>query len=62
MNGRTLHLKVDVVVAPKGECVTGTTDRAKDVGERLALELGMLAQRLAGEGYKVTVEPKIIIY
>lgn len=63
IDGRTLHLKLDLVAAPRDPRVeAGCTDAAMEVGKRLALELGLLAQRLVGDGYSVTVDREMVVY
>jgi hypothetical protein len=63
IDGRTLHLKLDLVATPRDPRIeAGSTDAAMEVGKRLAQELGLLAQRLVGEGYAVTVDREMVVY
>lgn len=62
LEGRILHLSLDVTVIPPQEGATGNADVAFDLSKRLALETGLLAQRLAPEGSRVEVERQIVVY
>lgn len=61
MQGRILNLSLDLtVIPPQGDMVD--TGAAFELGEKLALEIGLLAQRLAPEGSRVEVERQITAY
>lgn len=61
--GRILHLKLDVIVRPRDRhAATGETDGAMAIGERLALETGLAAQRLGGDDCEVVVAREIVVY
>lgn len=63
LDNRTLHLTLDVRVSPRDPAaVPGSTDRALEVGEKLSLEVGLLAQRMAGCGYAVSVDRQMVVY
>ncbi len=62
LDGRTLRLKLDVTVRPPAGAELGETDAAVDVGKKIALEVGLLAQRIAPPGSTVEVERQITAY
>lgn len=47
MNSRILHLLLAVKITPPQDEPLGETDEAAAIGEKLTLEVGLLAQRLA---------------
>lgn len=60
--GPTLHLKLDVIVRPRDPQTTaGPTDPAREIGKRLALEVGLAAQCLCGDDCEVVVEREIAV-
>lgn len=61
MNGRILHLSIDVTVTPPQGGELGETDAAFALGEKLTLEIGLLAQRLAPD-CKIDVSRQIVVY
>lgn len=62
LDGRILHLQLDVTVRPPPAAELGETDAAMEMGKRLSLEAGLLAQRMAGEGCTVEVVRQITVY
>lgn len=62
LDGRIIHLQLDVTVRPPPDAKLGHTDAAMDLGKRLAIEAGLLARRMAGEGCTVEVERQITVY
>lgn len=62
LDGRILHLQLDVTVRPPLGAEPGETDAAMEVGQRLSIETGLLARRMAGEGCTVEVERQIVVY
>ena len=62
LDGRTLHLQIDILLSPRTDSVVGHTDSAVDIGKRIALEAGLIAKRLGGDGCDVVVERKITVY
>lgn len=63
LDGRILHLHLDVIVRPKDSAAApGHTDAAAEIGQRLSLEIGLLAKRMAGEDCQVIVERSIVVY
>lgn len=62
LDGRILHLQLDVTVRPPPGAELGECDAAMELGKRLSLEAGLLAQRMAGEGCTVEVERQITAY
>ena len=62
LDGRILHLQLDVTVRPPPGSELGDTDAAMETGQRLAIEAGLLARRMAGEGCTVEVKRQITVY
>lgn len=62
LDGRILHLKIDVTVRPPAGAEVGHTDAAMEMGKRLSTEAGLLAQRMGGEGCTVEVVRQITVY
>lgn len=62
LDGRVLHLSLDVTVRPPADAEPGETDAAMEMGRRLSIEAGLLAQRLAPHGSTVEVVRQIIVY
>lgn len=62
LDGRILHLHLDVTVRPPPGAELGETDAAMEIGQRLSIEAGLLAKRMAGEGSTVEVERQIVVY
>ena len=62
LDGRILHLALDVIVSPAPGSPSGHTDAAMEFARRLSIEVGLLAKRMAGEGCSVIVERDIKIF
>jgi hypothetical protein len=62
LDGRILHLELDLIVSPAPGSPMGHTAAAEEFARRLALEAGLLAQRMAGEGSSVIVERDMKIF
>lgn len=62
LDGRILHLQVDLLLSPPTDSVAGHTDAAVEIGKRIALEAGLIAKRLGGDGCDVVVERQITVY
>ena len=61
LDNRILHLSLDVTVIPPQGGEMGETDAAEELGRKLSLEIGLLAQRLA-PGCRIEIERQIIVY
>lgn len=62
LDGRILHLRVNLILSPRTDSTAGETDAATEIGERLALEMGLIAKRLGGDGCDAAVEREITVY
>lgn len=62
LDGRTLHLRVDLLLSPRTDSVAGHADAAREIGKRIALETGLIAKRLGGDGCDVIVDQDITVY
>ncbi|MDP3425479.1 MAG: hypothetical protein Q8S32_17195 [Burkholderiaceae bacterium] len=62
LDGRILHLQIDILLSPRTDSSVGHTDPAADIGKRIALEAGLIAKRLGGDGCDVVVERQITVY
>lgn len=62
LEGRILHLQLDVTVRPAAGTELGETDAAFDVGREIALEVDLVAQRIAPPGSTVEVKRQITAY
>lgn len=61
LDGRILKMEIDLIVYPDKDATVGHTDAAMLIGERIALELGLVSKRLGGEGCRVIVERGITV-
>lgn len=62
LDGRILHLRINLLLSPRTDSTVGETDAAMEIGARLALEVGLTAKRLGGDGCDVAVEREITVY
>lgn len=62
LDGRTVHLQLDVVISPPSGSPVGHTDAGMDLAQRLALETGLAARYLAGPGSTVNLKKDIKVY
>lgn len=61
LDGRRLVLKLVLVVDPPEASEVGHTDAAIRLGQRIALEAGLLARRLCGEQCTVEADRSITV-
>lgn len=63
VEGRTLHLTIDVWLSPPDQVKVGPTLPAWEIGRGLLKEsVGMLKNTLEAEGFKVKAETQMVIY
>lgn len=62
LDGRTVRLNLGVTITPPPGASPGHTDAGLEIGERIALQAGLMAQQMAGDGCRVAVEKKITVY
>lgn len=63
MNSRTFRLSIEITATqrvPTIEC--GSTDAAYEICKKIALEAGLIAQRMVGPEYEVSVKDSPVIY
>jgi hypothetical protein len=63
MNSRTFRLQIEITATPRVPVIeAGSTDAADEIRQKIALEAGLIAQRMVGPEYEVSVKAGHVIY
>jgi hypothetical protein len=63
VEGRKLHLTIDVWLSPPSQEKVGSTSPAWEIGRGLLKEsIGMLRNTLEAEGFEVNIDTQMVIY